>query len=181
MKKALFITVFITIFACISHKLYAQDNWFEVIEDEEVQQMHNYNHHLGLLLGALSNLSNGEISLSTGIDYTYRFNNSGAIIGVGGFIEGAFGKHTEAIFGGLLSVKPWEEVQFHIAPSIIYRDLHTKIIDEIHSTSKVKFLLRFGGNFSFHIENFSISPTINADIVGSKVGLVYGIGFGVGI
>ncbi|MEJ5245343.1 MAG: hypothetical protein WHV28_06510 [Bacteroidota bacterium] len=181
MKKGLFIIMYMILFTVISNKLCAQDNWFEVIEDGETEEQHNYNHHLGLFLGALSSLNNGEISFSTGIDYTYYFSNTGTMIGVGGFIEGAFGKHTEAIFGGTFNIKPWEEVQFHIAPSIIYRELQTDIIDEIHSTSKVKFLLRFGGNYTFHLQNFSISPTINADIVGSKVGLVYGIGFGVGI
>ncbi len=181
MKKVLFVILHILLFICIYSKLYTQDNWFAGIEEEEIVEQHNYNHHLGLFLGASSSLSKGKISFSPGIDYIYYFNNAEPIIGVGGYIEGAFGKHTEAIFGGMLSIKPWQEVQFHMAPSIIYRDLHTNIIDEVHSTSKVKFLLRFGGNYSIHIENFSISPTINADIVGSKVGLVYGIGFGVGI
>lgn len=181
MKKGLFIIMYLILLTIISNKSNAQDNWFEVIEDETTEEQHNYNHHLGLFLGAMSSLNNGEISFSTGIDYTYYFINTGTMIGIGGFIEGAFGKHTEAIFGGMVHIKPWQEVQFHIAPSIIYRELQSDIIDEIHSTSKVKFLLRFGGNYTFHLQNFSISPTINADIVGNKVGLVYGIGFGVGI
>jgi len=178
MKKFI---LFISLMFFISTSIKAQDDWFAVQDENESEVVTIHRNHIGLFLGAISNLKNGEISFASGFDYTYHFADLYPVIGIGGFVEGGFGKHTEAIFGGVVSIKPWEEVQFHIAPAILYQDLHSTEIDNIHSTSKVKFLLRFGGNYSFHINNFSISPTLNADVVGSKVSLVYGIGFGIGL
>lgn len=175
--------ILLSVILCLTFPLtiFSQDDWFIVDEYSEIGENYEYHHHIGLFLGAMSNLQNSEIAFSSGIDYTYSFSNLYPVIKLGGFVEGGFGKHTEAIIGGIVQIKPWEEASFLIAPSILYQDLHSTDIDEIHSTSKVKFLLRFGGSFSFHINNFSISPTINADIVGSRVSLIYGLGFGVGI
>ncbi len=178
MKKILLVIILLII---IFPKIKAQDDWFSVESEEDNEDVTIHKNHIGLFLGAISNLKNSEISFASGIDYTYSFTNLYPIISIGGYVEGGFGKHTEAIFGGILSIKPWDEAQFYLAPSILYRDLHKTDLDTIHSTSSVKFLLRFGSSFSFHINNFSISPTLNADIVGSKVSLVYGISFGIGI
>ncbi len=158
---------------------YSQDDWFS-IPDEEITETESefHHHHLGLFMGASSQLNNGEVAFATGLDYTYFFPNVYPIIGVGAFVEGAFSKRSELIFGSAFTLQPWDEVKFVAAPSVIYQNLDSLEIDEIHKTSQVRFLMRFGGSYSFHFDNVSVAPTIYADVVGSRVSLVYGITFG---
>ncbi len=177
MKKFL---IYLIATAMLSSVAFSQDDWFAIEDDYVTNDYQGHPHHIGLFTGATSNLTNGHVAFSLGLDYTYFFLESDPLIGVGGFAEGVFGEHTEFILGVPFVLQPFHEVKFFLAPSVLFLNLKDTEIDELHETDEIKFLLRFGGAYSFHFDNFSISPTISADVVGSQVNLVYGISFGIG-
>lgn len=178
MKRMSILIVVISLL--VSANSFSQEDWFSMPEDETYEQSGIHNHHIGLFLGAVSNLQNGKVGFATGLDYTYFFEESEPLVGLGGLFEVAFADHSEIILGPLFTLQPWHEIKCFVAPSVVFIDIHDKEIDEIHETSDIKFLLRFGTAYMFHIDNWSISPTISADIMGSKVSLVYGISVGFG-
>lgn len=175
-----YLLIFILFLMLSFNSSFAQDDWFASTEEEAIEVQEYHHHHLGLFLGAMSQLSNGHISFASGLDYSYFFPDVFPIVGIGAYAEGAFGEHTEFILGGTFTLQPWDEVKFYVAPSALFQSLDSTEIDAVHKTSETRFLLRFGSSYSFHFENYSIAPTISADIIGSKVNLVYGISFGYG-
>jgi len=177
MKK--FLIYFMTMLL-LSNFAISQEDWFAIEDDGIIEHHVGHPHHTGLFTGATSNLTNGHAAFTLGLDYTYFFLESDPLIGVGGFVDGVFGEHTEFIIGLPFVLQPFHEVNFFLAPSVLFLNLDNTEIDELHENDEIKFLLRFGGAYSFHFDNFSISPTISADVVGSQVNLVYGMSFGIG-
>lgn len=175
--KKIFTALFMLI--AIQSLAISQDDWFAVDEEvaEEAESSFHHN-HLALFLGAMSNLSNGHASFSAGLDYNYFFVESDPQFGIGLLAEGAFGEHSEYIVGMPLVLLPTHSMKFFIAPSVLFKE--EEELDELHETDATKFLLRIGGAYMFHFDNFSLAPTIQADIVGSEVSLVYGLSFGLG-
>lgn len=177
--KKIFYIVMLAMFLT-TNSAFSQEDWFSIPEDEPVEHSGIHSHHIGLFLGAASNLKNGHIGFASGVDYTYFFEESDPLVGVGGLFEGSFGKETEFILGPTFTLQPWNEVKFFVAPSVLFLNLETTEIDEMHETGETKFLLRFGTAYIFHFDRYSISPTLSADIVGSHVNMVYGLTFGIG-
>lgn len=127
---------------------------------------HHFNaNHIGLFSGATSNLDAKHTYFTVGGDYEHRL---GHLFGVGLLADFVFASHLETILGGVLFFHPIGSLKFLLAPAVE--------LTEGHSV----FVARAGLGYDFHLGNFSLTPTFNADLIKGHVSLVYGMAFGLG-
>ncbi len=168
---------------------------------------HDKPHHAGIFLGGTTNTDIPfEFHFTAGIDYEYRFLHTTPNVGVGFIGEIVLADHTEYIAALPLFIHPWQGLKVFFAPGYITAsesqtheptlpvDSQTQKfkvenqilagaesgIEENISHSSSHFFVRFGAAYDFHYHQYSITPTISADIIESTVYVVYGIGFGIG-
>ncbi len=167
-------------------------------------------HHAGIFLGGTSDTSIPfEFNFTAGIDYEYRFLHTTPNVGIGFIGEMVMAEHTEYIAAMPLFIHPWKELKVFFAPgyitssgshttdhlttetgdtqthslkpmsTILAEDAATAEEENI-SHSNSHFFVRFGAGYDFHFNQYSITPTISADIIESTVYTVYGVAFGIG-
>lgn len=163
-------------------------------------------HHAGIFLGGTTNTDIPfEFNFTAGIDYEYRFLHTTPNVGVGFIGEIVMADHTEYIAALPLFIHPWQGLKVFFAPAYITAsDSHSATtttgdtqthkvqpldrilagteggLEENISHSSSHFFVRFGAAYDFHYHQYSITPTISADIIESTVYVVYGVGFGIG-
>ena len=108
--------------------------------------------------------------------------------------EVVFSNHKEYLVGIPIFIHATDGFKFIIAPGYAFAET---VIDTSNHTNKISkkeitlsgsteseiekhFLLRLGVGYDFHIRSFSITPTLNFDIIQGKASMVYGIAFGLG-
>ncbi len=175
---------------------------------EEAHGHKVHEHHAGIFLGGTTNTDIAfEFNFTVGIDYEYRFIHTTPNVGIGLIGEIVLAEHTEYIAALPLFIHPWQGLKLFFAPGYITAsDSHTtdhtletgdtqthkfeandvllagteSALEENISHSNSHFFVRFGAAYDFHYQQFSISPTISADIIESTVFVVYGVGLGIG-
>jgi hypothetical protein len=141
-------------------------------ESHAVHQEHHLHHnHIALFTGATTNFEHESTDFTLGVDYEYRFSE---MFGVGLFGEIVFAEHEETLIGVPLFIHVKESpLKIVLAPGLIMAEDH-------HGHKYEEFLFRGGLGYDIHLDNFSITPTVNADVVDGHVSLAYGLAFGVG-
>lgn len=131
-------------------------------------------HHAAVFAGLTTSSIDTEhahTDFSLGLDYEYRLSFLDRLLGIGAFAEVVFSEPTEYLLGIPFALHPIGGLKALIAPGIAIAK-----VEEIET----RFLLRLGAAYDFHIGIFSITPTVNLDIIESHLSLVYGLAFGVG-
>ncbi|MFP4528576.1 MAG: hypothetical protein ACLFQX_08510 [Candidatus Kapaibacterium sp.] len=158
---------------------------------------HSYNHHLGVFVGAASNLEYEYTDLAVGVDWEFFLHGTSPSLGIGLMAEVVLADHMEYIAAVPVFVHPWAGLKFWVAPGAIYahpHEVHTddtghkffrrdrpQVGDEGTSEAWTNFLLRVGVGYDFHVDEYSIAPTVSADIFKSQVAIVWGVTFGVAL
>lgn len=132
-----------------------------------------HNHHTAIFIGATNNQHAGHTDFTLGTDYEYRLPFANHQFGTGFFGEIVFADHKETIIGVPLIFHPTSALKFLAGAGLIFAEDH-------HGESESHFLTRLGTGYDFHLGNFSLSPTFNADFVDGHTSLVYGISIGTG-
>ncbi len=145
--------------------------------------------HIALFMGANSLTSAGSrTSASLGLDYERRIVSSDISFGTGAYLEGSFGKSTEFVFGVPAVLHFAGGPKFWLAPSyaanLEKEELTEAELDpaspgfkNVHYSSSA-FFMRFGTGWDFEFDNFTLTPSLSADIISSKTYLAWGINFG---
>lgn len=157
MKKKILISICAATAFALSSK--AEDNHHE--QDDH----HGHKHHVAIFVGGTHDYQ-GENAFTMGLDYEYRLTD---LLGAGALIDYAGGDIESAVVGGGLFFHPWQDLR-----------LLTAVGKEFHNGHD-EFLIRLGTMYDFHLENWTLSPTVNADILGSgHLNVIYGIALGHG-
>jgi outer membrane scaffolding protein for murein synthesis (MipA/OmpV family) len=126
---------------------------------------HGHKHHVAVFFGGTHDYHD-ENAFTLGLDYEYRLTE---LLGAGALIDYAGGDIESAVIGGGLFIHPWQDLRFL-----------TAVGKEIHNGHN-EFLVRLGVMYDFHLEGWTLSPTINVDLLESDhQNVVYGIAFGRG-
>lgn len=151
-----------------------------------------HNHHTGLFLGMTSGLyEDAESHFTLGAEYEFYLQATKPMMGIGLTAEVVFAEQSEFIVGVPVYFHPEGSLKAYIMPSMLFtkHEVHTaepaKTMDRILAVDDKTyenvnyFLLRLGAGWDFHINNFSVTPSLALDLVEAKTYLVYGIGFGI--
>ncbi len=146
----------------------------ETAKSNDIHATHAHHaHHLGVFLGAASNLDHDHTDFAVGADYEHRLPVWQARLGLGAFVEHVTAEHAETILAPMLAVHPAGGLKLLAAPGLMLTEDH-------HGDSASHFLLRFGAGMDFSISGFSLTPTLNLDLVEDSKALVYGMTIGKG-
>ncbi|MDX5584087.1 MAG: hypothetical protein QNK20_04030, partial [Aureibaculum sp.] len=188
--KYLIICVAISLFStnAISqrHEVKPSEHHGEKSQDDghsdETRDFHK--HHIALFGGMTTNFKHHDNLLTVGLDYEYRLPFGHNKFGIGFGAEYLKGDSTEILFELLLIYHPVGGLKFVTAPMFVIVEEHSEGGDGTHeaveTTTKNEFGFRFGTAYDFHINDFTISPTVNFDIIGKSPAIAYGITFGIG-
>ena len=131
----------------------------------EAEDHHFHKHHVGVFFGGTHDY-NSEDAVTVGLDYEYRLTK---LLGAMAFIDYAGGNIESSVVGAGLFFHPGGDVR-----------LLTAVGDEVHNGHS-EFVARLGALYDFHIENWTLSPTLMVDILESgHLNVIYGIGLGRG-
>jgi hypothetical protein len=132
---------------------------------------HLHRNHLALFTGATTNFEHESTDFTIGVDYEYRVND---MFGIGLLGEIVYAEHKETIVGVPFFIHMKNApLKIVLAPGVIMAEDH-------HHHKYEKFLFRGGLGYDIHMGDYSVTPTLNADVVDGDVSLAYGIAFGVG-
>ncbi|MFC2130534.1 hypothetical protein ACFLSQ_03790 [Bacteroidota bacterium] len=154
--------------------------------------------HAGIFIGATTNIKHESTDFTIGLDYEYRMPYVNNLFGIGLLIEGVFAEHMESIVGipviihpGISNLKLWlapgiefgdEEIESGLDEHKIVKkpgDILLSANDTDSETEfKTHFLFRMGVGYDYHIDIFSISPSVSIDFINGGTALVYGVAFG---
>ena len=127
---------------------------------------HEYHkHHVAVFLGNTHDY-HSEDTFTVGVDYEYRFSQ---YVGLGALVDFAGTKFDITVLGGGLFFHPWNDLRVLAAGG-----------NEHHSGDD-EFLVRLGVMYDFFINDWSVSPTVNVDLLESgHENWIYGIALGRG-
>ena len=170
--KFLFVLVLLTI------SITAQST--ENIESHEENSKHIiHNNHIAIFLGGTSFFKEDENHFSVGLDYVYRPNvEKPWAFSV--FGEAIFAEHTEYLIGFPIYYGFNNVWWFRAGPGIeiIQEEEHHGGV--VETKTEVEFLFRFGAGIPFHLGNYTITPSVDFDLVRNHDAIVWGINFGYG-
>ena len=175
MKKAIALnTILCVLFFCtgIQAKEASDASHDSISESHAVhQEHHSYQNHLAVFTGATTNFDHESTDFTLGVDYEYRLSE---VFGIGLFGEMIFADHEETLVG--------VPFFFHIknSPLKIVLAPGIAILEDHHGDKYEEFLLRGGIGYDIHLDAFSITPTVNVDVIDGNTSLAYGIAFGIG-
>ncbi len=132
-------------------------------EDNTVSFHEDKRHHVSILSGGTSILSQPETALTLGIDYEYRVNR---LLGLGFVLEQAFGEIDATTLLLVSDLHIWKGLVAQVGPGI-------EIIDD-----KTAFAARFGLLYEFELDDsFTLSPQLHYDI-SREDSIVFGLAIG---
>lgn len=141
-------------------------------ESETHKQHHN---HVAVFLGNTTQYENGNHYTSIGLDYVRLFGEKQKWGGFG-FIEGVNTRYFQWVLGVGLVYKPFKKILVKFSPGIEL--VKKKPEEEIEIIAKM--LIRLGVSYEFHVNRFTIAPTVSIDYIRNHPSLVYGVNFGFG-
>lgn len=129
------------------------------------EKHHFHKHHVGVFFGGTHDYHD-ENAVTVGLDYEYRMTK---LLGAMTFVDYAAGDIESAVVGAGLFFHPAGDVR-----------LLTAVGKEVHHGHS-EFVARLGALYDFHLENWTLSPTLMVDVLESgHVNVIYGLGFGKG-
>jgi hypothetical protein len=160
-----------------------------------------HKNHIAVLVGETYGFyDGGKAHFTAGADYTHRFFATEPNLGLGFFAEAVMGDETEIILGIPLSVFVTNNLKIFVAPSYIiipakadtlptakinnnknskYPDLMTLEETSNESEETSTFFVRAGISYDIHFGKFSLTPSVSADVIYSKLNMLFGLGFGI--
>ena len=146
-------------------------------KDHDGDHKHAHKNHIALFNGGTTNFTHHSTNYTLGLDYEYRINNYFGIGLLGEYIAIDKG---EFIGGIPVFVHFANDFNLIATPLLINKaDHHNEDSHHTELHRNTTFSFRLGMSYSFHIVNFSLSPSVSFDIGESK-SLIYGISIGTG-
>jgi len=162
---------------------FGQHNEHEQKTDEHenhVNEHQSHKNHIAMFIGATTIVDHHLTLFSVGVDYEYKLEYFHEKLGIGLGGEFLTGETTALIASIPIFYHPVSNLTLLAAPLIVYEKEHNEHSDaETEEAMKAFFAYRLGVNYSFHINNISISPGINFDF-GDTMAIEYGLGIGFG-
>lgn len=150
-------------------------------------------HHFGAFIGMTNNIDLEHTDITLGADYEYRVSEA---FGAGFIADFVFADHAESIFFAGLFYHVTPNLKFTLGNGIAMAEhvVHVEASDhrtlfkssddepetEIATETETHYALRVGAEYDFHVGAFSISPTLNWDLINKHSSIAYGITFGYG-
>ena len=119
----------------------------EAANHEAGHQEHK--HHVAIFLGNTHDY-HGEDAFTVGLDYEFRLHD---LLGVGALIDHAAGDIESTVAGAGIFLHPWSSSRLLIAAA------------NEHHHGEDEFVVRVGAMYDFHVAGWSISPTLNVDLL----------------
>ncbi len=146
---------------------------------------HSGVNHVGIFVGATSNVKANHTDLTVGLDYEYRANQ---YLGVGLIGDYIMGEHTETLIMAGVFYHPTNSLKLYLANGFTIAKESEEAEGDSHSSSEEKaeektvsnHVLRLGMGYGFHIGSFSVTPTVAWDLITGNSSFAYGITFGIG-
>ena len=158
----------------------------EEYSDHPSEKSHDFHeHHLALFGGMTTNFTHHDNFLTIGLDYEYRLPFVNNKFGIGFGVEYLKGDTKEMLFEVLIIYHPIGRLKFVAAPMFAIFEEHVEgdhgTHEAVETITKNEFGFRIGTAYDFHVNKFTISPTVNLDLISQTTALAYGIAFGVGL
>ena len=169
------INTLILIGSFINIHLYAQSIEAESDHTEPHYPVHH--NHIALFAGATTQLEQKGTQFSVGADYV-RYLDVEANWGVSLFGEAIFAKHTEYLFGLTLYHHFTRSLWIRTGPGVEFIQEEVAGHSEHDTDTQAELLYRLGAGYHFHISGFTLSPSVDLDIVRKHTALVWGISLG---
>jgi len=170
---------------------------------EKLHDQPHHNHHFEVFVGADDPLKrDNNMYLMLGFDYEYLIGAFDDHFGIAFYGELIFAHVTEMMIGLPMIYHFDTHFRMWVAPSVVFQNIfHEEVEEHAHSiqtnykspehsflahASKIvpenthRLFFRVGAAYDLHLKNFTISPILNADLIGKDIFLIYGIGFGLG-
>jgi hypothetical protein len=150
-----------------------------------------HNNHIEVSVGETYGFyHDGKAHLTVGADYSHNFFATKPNLGLGLLVEAVTGTETEIIIGIPFSVFVTGKLKVFVAPSYIIiplksasikSPLDTMNFEETPNVSEETntFFLRTGISFDMQFGRFSLTPSVSADVIYSKLNMFFGLGVGI--
>ncbi|GMR25098.1 MAG: hypothetical protein BMS9Abin39_0376 [Ignavibacteria bacterium] len=169
-----FILLIIITLLLLPFRFFAQS---EIHKSNLEEENHFHYNHIAMFIGASSLFEREETHFTLGADYK-RYFSPESNFAVGIYTEAIFAQHTEWVFGAVLFYELTEQLWIRTGPGIEILQEENEHTGE--TESKIKFLIRIGSGYDFHIGTFTVTPSVDIDFLRSTTTLVWGINFGMG-
>ena len=134
-------------------------------ESHQDEGHHGHKHHASLFLGNTHDF-HSEDAVTVGLDYEFRVHKW---FGLAALIDHAAGDIDSTVAGAGVFLHPWGDVRLLAAGA------------NEHHEGNDEFIVRLGALYDFWVNGWSISPTINVDLLeDNEENWVYGVSFGRG-
>jgi len=169
---------FLVILVFVPISINAQSS--EVANSLEENSKHILHHnHVAIFLGSTTFFKKGESHFSVGLDYVYRPNVEEpwafSIFG-----EAIFAEHTEYLVGLPVYYSFNNIWWLRAGPGIEIIQEEEYHGAEVETKTKVEFLFRIGAGFPFHFGKYTITPSVDFDLVRNNDAIVWGFNIGYG-
>ncbi len=147
--------------------------------------------HTGLFLGANHNAGNANTSFTLGIHHEMFARSRTPYFSIGMMGEVAFAGHNEFLGAIPFYFHPARFLKFWIGPGLKAtsnpdennNNNNNSSNNNGHNDSMMgnwqsNFLVRIGGAYEFHFDEYTVSPAVSADILNHEIYWVFGIVFG---
>jgi len=152
---------------------FGQNNVNDIDTHEKSEHFH-FN-HLGIFIGATSSLEKKSTNFTLGADYVRRFSSTSPW-GIGFIGEAIFAEHTEWVFGIPAYYYVEDIIWIRSGPGIeILKEESGHSLD-----TKIEFLYRIGLGHDFELGKFTITPSVDLDLVHHHNSVVWGVSIGKG-
>lgn len=148
-------------------------------EDKNISQHIIYHNHVALFLGNTTFFQKSESHFSIGVDYVYRPNVE-TPWAFSLFGEAIFAEHTEYLIGLPVFYSFHNIWWIRAGPGIEIIQEEEHHATEVETKTKVEFLFRFGMGYPFHFGSFTLTPSIDFDLVRNNDAIVLGLNIGYG-
>lgn len=146
---------------------------------------HTGANHVGVFVGATSNLKANHTDLTIGLDYEYRANTH---LGVGLIGDYIMGEHTEILIMAGVFYHPTNALKLYLANGFTIARESEELEGDSNSSHKKEaedrtvsnHVLRLGMGYDFHLGRFSVTPTVAWDLITGDSSFAYGLTFGIG-
>ena len=176
-KDTSIIKYFLSIYLFVGISIISASSINEKAKENSEHIIHN--NHIAIFLGGTTFFKKGESHFSVGLDYVYRpdVEKPWAFSLFG---EAIFAEHTEYLIGlpvyyGFNNI--WW-IRAGPGLEIIQEEEHHG--DVVETKTEVEFLVRIGVGYPLHVGAFTITPSLDFDLVRNNDAIVWGINFGYG-
>lgn len=146
-------------------------------EEKLIAEHEHPRHHAAVFLGNTN--KDGDNAFTIGADYSYRIT---PLLSVGGLVDHAGGDIDETLIAATLAVHPVNRLKLLVGAGAGFAEEEEEIEEEgdvrVEKKNETEAVLRLGASYEFEVGEFSLSPTVNLDLVDGNDAWVFGLNFG---